>query len=151
MRAESRKCSCGDRMTRGVVPQVFEYGGRKLTIKQPGWYCKACGKGLHDGSDIVATDKAFMEFKAAVDGVLAPGQVRRVRERLGLSQRRASEVLGGGTRAFQKYESGAVTVSLPMSNLLRLLDQDPQRIHELAGSNTTAKRKRRARGQGNAA
>jgi HTH-type transcriptional regulator/antitoxin MqsA len=54
------------------------------------------------------------------------------REKLRLSQRRAGEVLGGGPRAFQKYESGKQAVSVPMSNLLRLLARDPSRLREIA-------------------
>ena len=60
---------------------------------------------------------------------LGPAQVR---EKLRLSQGRAGEVLGGGPRAFQKYESGKQAVSVPMSNLLRLLARDPSRLREIA-------------------
>jgi HTH-type transcriptional regulator/antitoxin MqsA len=48
-----------------------------------------------------------------------------------LSQRRAGEILGGGPRVFQKYESGEQQVSAPMANLLRLLARDPHRLDEL--------------------
>jgi DNA-binding transcriptional regulator YiaG len=37
---------------------------------------------------------------------LTRDDIRRIRERLGLTQVEAGEVLGGGPRAFQKYESG---------------------------------------------
>jgi HTH-type transcriptional regulator/antitoxin MqsA len=57
--------------------------------------------------------------------------VASIRERLKLSQRRAGELLGGGPRAFQKYESGEQQVSVPMANLLRLLDKDPRRLADL--------------------
>ena len=60
--------------------------------------------------------------------------VNSVRERLGLSQRRAGEVLGGGPRSFQKYESGTQAVSVPMSLLLTLLSNDPSRLNELPGA-----------------
>jgi len=62
-----------------------------------------------------------------------------IRERLQLSQRRAGELLGGGPRAFQKYESGSQQVSVPMTNLLRLLAKDPKRLAELSGSAAKAK------------
>jgi DNA-binding transcriptional regulator YiaG len=75
--------------------------------------------------------RAFLELKAEVDGVLGPKDVARVREKLGLSQRKAGEPLGGGPRAFYKYERGEQAVSLPMSHLLRLLENDPGRIAEL--------------------
>jgi HTH-type transcriptional regulator/antitoxin MqsA len=78
-------------------------------------------------------DRAFNELKAAAEGLPTPDDVRRIRRRLHLSQRNASEVLGGGPRAFQKYESGEVVVSRPMANLLLLLDRDPSRLKELTG------------------
>ncbi len=64
--------------------------------------------------------------------MLGPAEVAKARERLGLSQRKAGEILGGGARAFQKYESGKQAVSVPMSHLLTLLSNDPKRLRELA-------------------
>ena len=73
-----------------------------------------------------------LEWRGAdVDEVLGPHEVTQVREKLGLSQRAAGELLGGGPRAFQKYEAGKQAVSAPMSNLLRLLANDPTRVNEL--------------------
>ena len=66
--------------------------------------------------------------------MLGPREVAHIRSKLKLSQRRAGELLGGGPRAFQKYESGEQQVSVPMANLLRLLDKDPRRLTELAKS-----------------
>ena len=62
---------------------------------------------------------------------LSAVRVAEIRKGLGLSQRVASQLLGGGIRAFQRYESGAVTVSGAMSNLLMLLESDPSRLDEL--------------------
>lgn len=53
------------------------------------------------------------------------------RRKLSLSQRKASALLGGGPRSFQKYESGSGWVTRAMANLLRLLDHDPTRLEEL--------------------
>ena len=50
---------------------------------------------------------------------------RRFARSSALSRRKAGEMLGGGPRAFQKYESGSQAVSAPMRNLLRLLAKDP--------------------------
>ncbi|MBI5507245.1 MAG: type II toxin-antitoxin system MqsA family antitoxin [Deltaproteobacteria bacterium] len=126
--------ACGGNFRRGTRPVEFTYQGEVTTIRQPGWYCTKCGEGVHDGADIKATDRAFMEFKAVVDGVLAPTEVRHIREKLHLSQRLAGQILGGGPRAFQKYESGTAAVSQPMSNLLRLLRKDPKRLAEISVS-----------------
>lgn len=60
-----------------------------------------------------------------------PDEVRRIRRRLKLTQHGASELRGGGPRAFQKYESGEILISRPMANLLLLLDRDPSRLKEI--------------------
>jgi HTH-type transcriptional regulator/antitoxin MqsA len=96
-----------------------------------GWWCTACEEAIFDGEALAARERAFLELKAEVDEVLGPKDVARVRESLGLSQRAAGELLGGGPRAFQKYEAGKQAVSTPMSNLLRLLANDPARLDEL--------------------
>lgn len=41
-----------------------------------------------------------------MDGLSTPGESTRIREELGLSQRQAGALPGGGTRSFPKYESG---------------------------------------------
>ncbi len=84
-----------------------------------------------DGEALEKRQQAYLELRARVEGVLSPREVASIRERLKLSQRRAGDLLGGGPRAFQKYESGEQQVSVPMANLLRLLAKDPRRLAEL--------------------
>ncbi len=57
--------------------------------------------------------------------------MRRVREKLKLSQREAGGLLKVGENAFDKYERGLVEPSGPTSQLLRLLDQHPELTDEL--------------------
>ena len=56
---------------------------------------------------------------------MAPEEIRAVREQLGLSQTEAGELLGGGPRAFTKYETGTIKPSASVINLLRVLQADP--------------------------
>jgi len=112
-------------------PEVLTYRDQQRTIKTLGWWCDKCGEGILSGEALKAHEHAFLEFKAEVDGVMSPDEVAAARKRLGLSQRKAGEILGGGPRAFQKYEAGTQAASVPMSNLLRLLANDPQRLEEL--------------------
>lgn len=65
---------------------------------------------------------------------LTPADIRRIRESLGLTQIQAGELLGGGIRAFQKYESGTVTPAGPTLSLLRILDADPTALGTLTGT-----------------
>lgn len=125
----------GERLIRDTRPFTVKYGGRQRTVRLAGWYpAKSSGDALHLGDDMAVVDRALVELKAEVHGVLKPDEVRAIRLRLRLSQRKAGEILGGGPRAFQKYESGEVMVSRPMTQLLRLLDRDPKRLKELSAS-----------------
>ncbi len=129
---------CGGVMKYEKHDDVLEYKEQTRTIKTLGWWCTKCGEGILTGEPLQAHEQAFQELKAVVDDVLGPKEVAEVRRTLGLSQRRAGELLGGGPRAFQKYEAGKQAVSVPMSQLLRLLANDPARLRELAPSTTKA-------------
>lgn len=48
-------------------------------------------------------------------------EIRAIRKKLKLTQVQAGTILGGGKKAFQKYESGEILPSRAISNLLRVL------------------------------
>jgi HTH-type transcriptional regulator/antitoxin MqsA len=125
---------CGGVMARETRTDTVEYKGRTHPVRAHGYWCKQCGEAVFEGDALTKREQAFLELRAEVEGVLGPKEVAAIRERLHLSQRRAGEVLGGGPRAFQKYESGEQQVSVPMANLLRLLAKDPRRLKELTHS-----------------
>ena len=62
-----------------------------------------------------------------------PEEIRALRKQLGLTQAEAGELLGGGPRAFSKYENGTVKPAASVINLLRLLERNPSAIAELNG------------------
>ena len=62
---------------------------------------------------------------------LDPAEVRKTRELLGLTQREAGELLGGGPNAFAKYEAGTVKPSAAVVSLLRVLQANPSGVHAL--------------------
>lgn len=137
---------CGGAMRYEKHDDVLRYRVRERTIKTVGWWCTKCGEGILSGEALKSHEMAFVAFKADVDGVLAPREVAAARQKLGLSQRKAGELLGGGPRAFQKYESGSQATSAPMSNLLRLLAKDPSRLKEIAAGKPYVRTVRRQRG-----
>ena len=125
----------GEELKRDVRPFVVRYEGKTRKVDLPGWYpARKGGDAVHVGDDMDVVDRALVELKAEVHGVLKPQEVRAIRLRLKLSQRKAGEILGGGPRSFQKYESGEVLVSRPMTQLLRLRERDPKRLKELLAS-----------------
>jgi HTH-type transcriptional regulator/antitoxin MqsA len=124
----------GANLTRGVRPTTVEYRRGSVLVDLPGWYPDGGGdgEGLHDAADMRVLDRALNRLKAEAEGLPDADEIRRIRRRLRLSQRRAGELLGGGPRAFQKYEAGDVLVSRPMANLLKLLDAEPSLLARLA-------------------
>ena len=121
-------------MVHKIRSDTVEYKGHTAKVRVKGHWCKKCDEAVFEGGALKKRERAFLALRAEVEGVLGPRDVAVIRERLKLSQRRAGEVLGGGPRAFQKYESGEQQVSVPMANLLRLLKKDPRRLHELIGA-----------------
>jgi HTH-type transcriptional regulator/antitoxin MqsA len=131
---------CGGEMRFEKRTDQVEYQGKTRSLKILGWWCSNCDEAIFSGEALREREVAFLELKAEVDGVLGPKKVAEIREKLGLSQRKAGQLLGGGPRAFQKYEAGTQAVSVPMSLLLQLLANDPKRLRELPGMKTAAKR-----------
>lgn len=142
---KTRPCPmCGGEMRYERHADELSYLGHTRVLKTLGWWCSKCGDAILEGAALRASEKAFLELKAEVDGVLGPDEVAAARERLGLSQRSAGAILGGGPRAFQKYEAGSQAVSVPMSRLLTLLANDPKRLRELPGAPKAPKRTKKS-------
>jgi putative zinc finger/helix-turn-helix YgiT family protein len=59
---------------------------------------------------------------------LRPEEIRCIRKKQGLTQEAAGLMIGGGPRAFQKYESGDLLPSRAISSALVLLDRDPRAL-----------------------
>jgi HTH-type transcriptional regulator / antitoxin MqsA len=145
---------CGHEMRYERRAEVLSYRDHEKTARTLGWWCTRCGESILTGAPLLARAKAFQALKAEADGVLGPEEVAKVRQKLGLTQRKAGELLGGGPRAFQKYEAGSQVPSVPMSHLLTLLARDPRRLKELrteaaaparASNPMTASKSRQAR------
>ena len=118
----------GAPLHRGVRPMTLTYKGESITFEMPGWYCDECEESIHTGKDMKVSDRRLNRLKARSEGLLAPEEIRRIRKKLGLSQEAAGLLIGGGPRAFQKYESGDLLPSRAISSALVLLDHDPEAL-----------------------
>jgi HTH-type transcriptional regulator/antitoxin MqsA len=118
-------------MVRDTRPMTISYKGQSATFAMPGWYCNESGESIHTGDDMRVSDAALKSLRMKVENLLAPQDVRRIRIKIGLTQREAGTLIGGGPNAFQKYEQGTVTVSKGISNFLRVLERHPEEIEEL--------------------
>src|SRR5260221_10852812 len=108
----------GAPMHRAVRPMTLAYRGQTITIDMPAWYCDRSDESIHTGADMKLSDRALNRLKARSEGLLEPEEIQRIRRRLGLSQAAAGAVIGGGPRAFQKYEAGDLLPSRAISSAL---------------------------------
>jgi HTH-type transcriptional regulator/antitoxin MqsA len=116
----------GAPLRRSVRRQVVRYGSLSRAIEMPGWYPDGEGDGVHSGADLAVADRVFRELKANY-----AAHVRAIRKRLRLSQEEAGRIIGGGKRAFQKYESGKSTPSDAAVALIELLGRHPEEVETL--------------------
>lgn len=121
----------GQSMERGVRPLELTFKDQSITVEMPGWYSDGSSEGLHTHEDMKVSDRALNLLKARAEHLLEPKGIQRIRKKLGLTQVQAGEILGGGPRAFQKYESGDSLPSRAICSALRLLDKDPSGLKTL--------------------
>ena len=118
-------------LRRDSRPFELRYKGETLTVDLPGYYPEGEGYGVHVGDDMAVADEALRSLKEKIDGIPSPKTIRRLRKKLGLSQREAGTLLKVGESAFDKYERGMIEPSGPTSQLLRLLDRHPELVADL--------------------
>lgn len=116
----------GETLHRGVRRQTVRYGSLARELEVPGWYPRDGDEGIHTGTDLAETDRAFRELRDEYSA-----HVRQARKRLKLSQEEAGRIIGGGKRAFQKYESGATPPSDAAVGLIELLIRHPEEVETL--------------------
>ena len=121
----------GAPMYRGAHPTTLTYKGESITFDMPGWYCDRSEESVHTGEDLKVSDRVLNRLKAAHEGLLPPEEIHRIRKKLRLTQEAAGLLIGGGPRAFQKYEKGDLLPSRAVSNALILLDRDPEALSVL--------------------
>lgn len=112
-------------------PLQLKYKGQSITVNQPGFWCNTCGEGVIDSADRKITQKQLQAFRAKIDGLLTPDEIKLIRQKLHIRQREAGEMFGGGINAFSRYERGETPVPKAVSLLLILLNQHPNLFSEI--------------------
>ena len=118
----------GKRLTRQVRTQVVAFGSLSASADVPGWYPEDDSDSIHSGADLSERDEVFAKLRKAYGE-----HVREIRKSLRLTQVEAGNLVGGGPRAFQKYEKGVMPPSDAAVGLLEILWNDPAKIELLKG------------------
>lgn len=103
----------------------YRYRGKDTILKLSGGWCKKCRQTL-DAGDAESKMRSFRESvnRSHSDYIL------KVRKKLGLSQKEAANLFGGGINAFSRYELGKAAPPVSLIMLLRLLDKHPDLLEE---------------------
>ena len=116
---------CGNIMIQDERQHAWAYRGHTYTFMQPGLYCTKCDNCHVTVKEATAAEKGMLKFHADVDAelhtLLTPSEIKKVRESLGLTQKKAGQLFGGGPMAFSRYERGRYKQPLSTDILLRLL------------------------------
>jgi HTH-type transcriptional regulator / antitoxin MqsA len=124
-------CEKGN-MVRSKKDSAIEYRGHRVTVRAlDGWHCPECGEIEFVGSEGARYAEALEKLRLKVDAEES-AELARIRKKLGLSQRRAAAIAGGGINAFSRYENGKARPVAAVVNLFRLLDKHPELIDEIA-------------------
>lgn len=121
----------GEKLTRDIRNITLTYRGHSKTFPMPGWYPADNDEGTFTDEDMKVYDRALNQLKAEAENLLMPDDIRSIRKKLKLTQVQAGTILGGGKKAFQKYESGEILPSRAISNLLKLLALNPNLLKSL--------------------
>lgn len=124
-------------MERVVLEETFEYKGQHLVIPDYVVYkCPACEEAIVDKNTLKTTEKTIRDFHRKVDDLLTSGEIKEIRTSLGFTQEAMGALLGGGEKSFARYETGQVTQSRAMDNLLRILDTCPMALDMIVNRST---------------
>lgn len=121
----------GEKLIRDTRNITITYQGHSKTFPMPGWYPENNDEGTFTQEDMKAYDRALNQLKAEAENLLLPADIRSIRKKLKLTQVQAGTILGGGKKAFQKYESGEILPSRAISNLLKILSLEPSLLKTL--------------------
>jgi len=101
-------------------------GSQKRTINNvSGWHCPVCGEVEFDAGEGQRYAKAIKDLQDEAMKADA-AFLKRVRERLRLSQTEAGKITGGGRNVYGRYERAEVRPMRAVVNLFLALDHQPE-------------------------
>jgi HTH-type transcriptional regulator/antitoxin MqsA len=116
----------GKLLRRDVRVQMVCVGSLSQVVSVAGWYPEDDSDSIHSGEDLQAVECAYRELRVAY-----ASRIKAVRKKLGLTQEEAGRIIGGGRRAFQKYERGTMQPSEAAVGLIEILDRHPNEVTTL--------------------
>jgi HTH-type transcriptional regulator / antitoxin MqsA len=111
----------------------YTYKGESTIIPQvTGDFCPACGEGVLEIDEGRRASNLMLEFNKQVNAsIVDPEYIAGVRKKLGLDQREAAQIFGGGVNAFSRYETGKTKPPLALVQFFKVLERHPELLAEI--------------------
>lgn len=125
---------CGEaELVRDTRDQLYTYKGQETVIKAvTADFCDACGESITDKDETTRVMGEMLAFNQRVNASICdPDFIIKTRKKLGLSQKEAAEIFGGGVNAFSRYETRNAQPSQAMILLFKLLNKRPELLKEI--------------------
>jgi|TARA_Y100001001_G_scaffold141556_1_gene145639 HTH-type transcriptional regulator/antitoxin MqsA len=132
MKMKCAVCGAGE-LIRDTRDLLYTYKGETTLIAAvTGDFCLACTESVLDAVESERVMCEMRTFSKQVNtAIVDPAFITTVRKKLGLDQREAAEIFGGGVNAFSRYENGKTKPPLALVKLLKLLDRHPELPNEV--------------------
>lgn len=114
----------------------YTYKGETTILPQvEGEFCRVCDESILGPAESRRTMDLMLAFNKQVNAAAVDPQfIVSVRKKLNLDQRQAGEIFGGGVNAFSRYELGKTKPPLALVKLLKLLNNHPELLAEVAAA-----------------
>lgn len=140
-------------------PKMERFENQRFTIEHAGvrqdvdllsgWRCKEC-------DEVEFDPESAVRYAAAGDELVLQArkreqmELKRIRQKLDLTQQDAALITGGGHNAFSRYERGTARPVPAVMNLFRILDLHPELLSEILPESRRKERDDETPHEGNA-
>jgi len=132
-KAMARRHSCGGEFVECVGILTTKIRGVTVEVEQDELRCSRCGEIRVSLDSAEAAEERAGALVRDQLGLLHPGEIRDLREGLGLTQAGLESQLGLGPKTVVRWESGRVMQNKATDNLLRLIRRDATALAYLSG------------------
>lgn len=116
-----------------VAPDEVRLPGLQFVIEDDRrMRCERCGEEYYTGEQADEHQRKVERRKAEAHQPMAPEEIKALRARINVSQRKLEEVMGLGINTLNRWERGASKPSRLVDNMLRVVERDPSVLEFLA-------------------
>lgn len=118
---------CGSTMNKSTEPLEEVFHGHAITVSGIEYYkCSQCGEVVFNAAEAEKYDKQIVEKYREIEGLLAPSEIKAIREKYGLKQQEFERVLGVSSPSVSRWETGKVVQSKPVDLLMRAYNESSE-------------------------